>query len=110
MKATLPIALIADHDVGLLKEATRLLREAEYQVLARLSPRGLLEIAEILRPELLLLGISFWHAGWASLFRSASPDTLIFPFGEDGAVPGVLGLKDVSALFAFPALGTSSAA
>lgn len=98
MSPALPIAIVVDTDVGQLSSATLTLAKAGYQVIARLSPRGLMELIDTLRPDLLLLGVCFWEQGWAPLFRSASPDSVLFPFGEDDPGAGVIGASTLSAL------------
>lgn len=77
-----PLAIVVDSDFGLLSTAVRMAAEARYQVIGRLSPRGLMDLVATLRPELVLLGVPFWDQGWGSLFRTESPETLVFPLDE----------------------------
>ena len=88
MSTVQPLAIVIDPDLGLLSRATRVLSGARYQILTRLSPAGLPHVVRTLRPELILLGLSFWDQGWGPLLGSASPETVVLPFGDrdEGAV------------------------
>lgn len=100
LNTTRPIAVVVDNDIGLLARATELLGKARYQVLGRLSPRGLLETLTALRPEILLLGVNFWDQGWGPVLRSASPDTVVFPLSDGTASPGVVDVTTIPTLLA----------
>jgi hypothetical protein len=77
-----PLAIVIESDFGMLSTAVRTAAEARYQVIGRLSPRGVTDLVTTLRPELVLLGVPFWDQGWGSLFRTESPETLVFPLDE----------------------------
>jgi hypothetical protein len=97
-KLVRPLAIVIDTDFGVLSEAVRITADARHQVIGRLSPRGMMEVIAALQPELVLLGMPFWEQGWGPLFRSASPDTVVFPIGADPDAPGVLRLGRLAAL------------
>lgn len=78
-----PLALVIESDFGALSSAVRMAAEARYQVIGRLSPRGLMDLVATLRPELVLLGVPFWGQGWGTLFRTESPESVVFPMDVD---------------------------
>ena len=97
-KQVRPLAVVIDADFGVMSTAVRVLTKARYQVIGRLSPRGLVETVRSLRPELLLLGVPFWRQGWGSLFRSESPETLVFPMGDAAEEAGALPVERLPGL------------
>jgi hypothetical protein len=98
MNSAPPLAIVVDSDVGVLSQTIRLLGNARYQALGRLSPRGLMSVLKTLQPELLLLGRSFWQQGWGPLLRQASPETVVFPIGEADPETGTLDAARLSSL------------
>ncbi|HZE98881.1 MAG TPA: hypothetical protein VE981_17870 [Planctomycetota bacterium] len=98
MPAVAPLALIIDHDFGFLSEAASALSRAGFQVSARLSPRGLAEFLSACRPDVILLGLSFWDQGWGDVLRSFSPDSIVYPVSPETEHPGVADLDRLSTL------------
>jgi hypothetical protein len=98
MSTATPLAIVVDPDVGVLSRTARLLGDSSYQVLGRLSPRGLMVVLKALRPELLLLGRTFWDQGWGPLLREVSPETIVFPIGEADPETGTLDPARLSSL------------
>lgn len=97
-----PLALIIDPDVGFLHHAASSLQKAGYQVRERRSPEGLREFTGALRPELILLGSPFWERGWAQVFRSYSPESVVFPVAPYSDSPGVADLRRLPVLLSRP--------
>jgi len=98
MSSALPLAIVVDSDLGVLSQTVRLLGNARYQALGRLSPRGLMTVVKALQPELLLLGRAFWEQGWGPLLRQASPETVVFPVGQADPETGTLDAARLSSL------------
>lgn len=72
-------ALVIDPDPSVLTRIASTLGHHGLRIAARLSPDDALEYAERSRPDLVLLGIRYWEAGWAGEILAASPESVVFP-------------------------------
>jgi len=97
-----PLALVIDPDPGFLSRAASCLSRAGYQARERLSPAGLRDFTSALRPELILLGTPFWERGWAQVFRTYSPESVVFPVAPRSDDPGVADLRRLPLLLGPP--------
>ena len=72
-------ALVIDPDAGALTDAVRHLVRKGFHVAGRMTPVDSLEYVRRARPNLVLLGRTFWDQGWGPEILAASPETVVMP-------------------------------
>lgn len=72
-------ALIIEERPAALARIAATLAHPGFRVATRLSPADALEYVARTRPDLVLLGRSWWEAGWAVELLVASPETVVLP-------------------------------
>lgn len=82
-------ALVIDPDPRVLADAGRLLALNGFHVAGRLTPDDSLEYIQRARPQVALLGRTFWEQGWGVEILAASPETVILPVRKFADVPGL---------------------
>ena len=80
-------ALVIDPNIKILADLVRPLTRKGFRVSARTSPDDVLDYVRRSRPELVLLGRTFWQAGWAPRILAASPGTVVTPAPEPDGTP-----------------------
>ena len=80
-------ALVMDANLKVLADLVRPLTLKGFRVAARTSPEGVLDYVRRSRPQLVLLGRTFWQEGWAPEILAASPGTVVAEAPEPDGTP-----------------------
>jgi hypothetical protein len=72
-------ALVIDPDPRALADAAGVLAGRGFRVAGRTAPDDALEYVRRARPNVVLLGETFWKDGWGAEIRNAAPGTVVVP-------------------------------
>ena len=72
-------ALAIDPDPAVLAGVVRLLSPRGFHITARVSPDDTLDYVRRSRPNIVLLGRTYWEQGWGTRIRDASPGSVVVP-------------------------------
>lgn len=72
-------ALAIDGDRDVLANIAHLLAHQGFRIATRTTPEDSLDYVRRARPDIVLLGISFWKEGWGVEILDASPDSVVIP-------------------------------
>jgi hypothetical protein len=82
-------ALVIDPDPRVLANAVRVLAHKGIHVAGRITPEDSLDYVRRAAPDVVLLGLTFWEAGWGPEFLAASPETVVIPIVGNSEAPGI---------------------
>lgn len=82
-------ALIIDPDPRVLADAAGVFAGRGFRVAGRIAPDDALEYVRRARPNVVLLGESFWKEGWGPEIRRVAPGTVVVPLGRRPEAAGV---------------------
>lgn len=72
-------ALAIDENRDVLANIAHILAHQGFRIAARTSPADSLDYVRRARPEIVLLGMSFWKEGWGIEILEASPESVVIP-------------------------------